>query len=128
MYEHADILALLENGGLGTIGTDIFAYHSPSEVNSCIIVYPSNDPPIIDPERPFYLRGKFQVIVRNPDYNVGLDLCKQIQSTLTFNETETSQMKVKQCRPLYQARVYRRSGSGDIEMSITFQIIYVTKS
>jgi hypothetical protein len=127
MYEHADILTVLENAGLGTIGTDIFAYHSPPEVKACLIVYPSNDPPIIDPERPFYLRGKFQVIIRNPDYVTGLDLCKQVQAALSFDETETTQMKVKQCRPLYQARVYRRSESGDIEMSITFQVIYVQK-
>jgi hypothetical protein len=45
MYEHGDILTLLENANLGTVGTDIFAYHSPPEAHNCIIVYPSNDPP-----------------------------------------------------------------------------------
>jgi hypothetical protein len=127
MYEHEDITNLLENAGLGTAGTDIFAYHSPPDVSNCIIVYPSNDPPAIDPERPFYMKAKFQVIVRNSDYRAGLEKCKLAQAALTFNETETGQMKVKQCRPLYQARVYRRSGSGELEFSITFQVIYVQK-
>ena len=127
MYEHADIVTLLENAGLGTSGTDIFAYHSPPDVHNCIIVYPSNDPPPVDPQTPYYYRGKFQVIVRNADYNAGIEICKAVQAALTINETETAQMKVKQCRPLYQARIYRRSGSGALEMSINFQIIYVQK-
>lgn len=127
MYEHEDIAVLLENAGVGTIGTDIFAYHSHPDVSNCIIIYPSNDPPAIDAERPYYMRGKFQIIVRNANYQAGLELCKTIQATLTFNEVETAQMKVKQCRPLYQARVYRRSGSGELEFSITYQVIYVQK-
>lgn len=127
MYEHGDILTILENAGLGTVGSDIFAYHSPPEAHNCIIVYPSNDPPQIDPELPDYFRAKFQVIVRNSDYVAGIDVCKQAQAALTFTNTETAQMRVKDCRPLYQARIYRRSASGDLEMSINFSIIYVTK-
>jgi len=127
MYEHADILTLLENAGLGTVGTDIFAYHSPAEAHNCIIVYPSNDPPPVSPETPFYFRGKFQVIVRNSDYAAGIEVCKAVQAALTFYNTETAQMNVKECRPLYQARIYRRSGSGDLEMSINFSITYVQK-
>jgi hypothetical protein len=127
MYEHADILTILENAGLGTVGTDLFAYHSPPEARNCIIVYPSNDPPPVDAERPFYYRGKFQVIVRNSEFAAGIEVCKLVQAALTFNEADTAQMKVKQCRPLYQARIFRRSGSGDLEMSINFSITYVAK-
>jgi hypothetical protein len=82
---------------------------------------------MVDPQMPFFYKAKFQVIVRNSDYATGIEMCKAVQEALTFYETETTQMKVKQCRPLYQARIYRRSGSGDIEMSINFLIIYVTK-
>jgi hypothetical protein len=127
MYEHGDIVTLLENAGLGTVGTDIFAYHAPAEAHNCIIVYPSNDPPPVDPERPFYYKGKFQVIVRNADYNAGLEVCKAIQAALTFFNVDTAQMTIKECRPLFQARIYRRSGSGDLEMSINFSITYVSK-
>lgn len=127
MYEHGDILSILENAGLGTTGTDLFAYHSPPDVHNCIIVYPSNDPPQINPETPFYMRGKFQVIVRNADYAAGIEVCKAVEAALTINESDTEQMHIKQCRPLYQARIYRRSGSGDLEMSINFQVIYVQK-
>jgi hypothetical protein len=127
MYEHGDIVTLLENAGLGTNGSDIFAYHSPPDAHNCIIVYPSNDPPSISPETPFYLRGKFQVIVRNSDYVAGIETCKAVEQALTVYNTETAQMKVKMMRPLYQARVYRRGGAGDLEMSINFEVIYVQK-
>jgi hypothetical protein len=127
MYEHSDIAEKLELAGLGTMGIDLFAYHSPPEAGDCIIIYPSNDPPAVDPERPFFMRGKFQIIIRNDSYQDGLDLCKEVQTALTFYNQETNQMKVKECRPLYQARVYRRSEAGPIEFSITFLVIYVQK-
>jgi hypothetical protein len=127
MYEHGDILTLLENANLGTVGKDIFAYHSPPEAGNCIIVYPSNDPPQVDPERPFYYRAKFQIIVRNSDYSIGIDVCKAVQEALTLYNADTAQMTIKELRPLYQARIFRRGGAGDIEMSINFSCIYVTK-
>lgn len=127
MYEHGDILTILENAGLGTVGTDLFAYHSPPEAGNCIIIYPSNDPPPVDAERPFYFKAKFQIIVRNSDYPAGIEVCKAIQAALTLYETDTTQMHIKQCRPLYQARIFRRGGAGDLEMSINFSIDYVTK-
>jgi hypothetical protein len=36
-------------------------------------------------------------------------------------------MTIKECRPLYQVRVYRRSDSGAIEFSVTYQVTYVQK-
>ena len=129
MYEVEDIGTLIENAGLGTVGTDIFLYSAPPDPAALpiIIVYPSNDPPAIDPERPYYLRGKFQTIVRANDYQTGIALSKSLGSALTFFNTETSLMKIKECRPLYQVRVFRRSDSGAIEFSVTYKITYVQK-
>ena len=127
MYEVEDIGTLIENAGLGTIGNDLFLYHSPAEVENCIIVYPSNDPPPIDGELFYYRRGKFQTIVRNTRYQSGLDLSKALSDALTLTNIETDKMKIKRCRPLYEVRVYRRSEAGPIEFSVTFEIIFVTK-
>lgn len=127
MYEVEDLATLIETAGLGTVGTDIYVYHSPSEAQNCIIVYPSNDPPSVDPETPFYVRGKFQVIVRNRVYQDGITLSKQIADALTLYNTDTTQMTIQRLRPLHQVRVYRRSQSGLIEFSVTYQIIYVQK-
>ena len=130
MYEVEDIGTLLENLGLGAVGTDIFLYSAPPDPIALpiTIIYPSNDPPIIDPERPFYLRGKFQTIVRANDYQTGITMAKALSDALTFFNIETTLMKIKECRPLYQVRVFRRSDSGAIEFSVTYKITYVSKS
>jgi hypothetical protein len=128
VYEVEDIATIIEQAGLGTSGTDIFLYHVDADaVMPCIIVYPSNDPPSIDPERPYYLRGKFQTIVRASTYQVGIEISKQLSAALTFFNKETSLMSIKECRPLYQVRVYRRADSGAIEFSVTYQVTYVQK-
>jgi hypothetical protein len=128
MYEIEDIGSIIQDAALGTVGTDIFLYHAPAETKCpYIIVYPSNDPPVIDPERPYYLKGKFQTIVRANSYQEGIALSKSLSDALTFFNVETIQMTIKECRPLYQVRVYRRSDSGAIEFSVTYQVTYVQK-
>jgi hypothetical protein len=127
MYAIGEISDLIEAGGLGTSGVDIFEYSAPAEVQSCIIVYPSNDPPIIDPQTPFYFKGKFQTIVRNASMENGIAICKELATILTLNNIETPTITIKQCRPLFQPRVYRRSEAGILEFSVTYQIHYVEK-
>lgn len=128
MYQINDVATYIENKGLATLGMDLFIYHAPPEAGNCIILFPSNDPPEISPETPFYFKGKFQTIVRNADYDAGLTLCKDLSDTLTFYNTTVGSTLVKVCRPLYQPRVFRRSDSGSLEMSITYQIHFVDKA
>jgi hypothetical protein len=127
MYELRDIADIIEQAGEGTIGMDLFLYHSPADVSQCTLLYPSNDPPLIDPERPGYLVGKFQVIRRDINHTSGFEKCRAISDALTLYETETQNIKIKQLRPLYQARAYRRSDNGILEFSITFKINYIQK-
>lgn len=127
MYQLEDIADIIESAGLASLGVDLFLYHAPSAASNCVILYPSNDPPIIDPDMPGYYKAKFQTIVRNNDYAPGLELCKSLSDTLTLFTTETANMDVKVCRPLYQARVYRRSDSGILEMSVSYDIRYTSK-
>lgn len=127
MYTVEDLGTLIESAGLGTIGKDLFLYHSPAEVENCIIVFPSNEPAAIDAELPFYRKARFQLIVRNVRYQDGLDVSKALSDALTFTEKETTQMKIKRCRPLYEVRIYRRSEAGVIEFSVTYELIYVLK-
>jgi hypothetical protein len=127
MYQITDIATVIENAGLGQYGVDLFTYYAPPEVASSIILFPSADPPVIDPELPYYYKGKFQIVVRNEDYDIGLELCKQLSETLTIHNTQVGNTFIKMCRPLYQPRVFRRSESGVLEMSITFDIRFVEK-
>ena len=125
MYEIADIAQIIENEGVASQGIDLFVYHAPAEINECVILYPSNDPPIIDAERPYYMKGKFQTIVRAKRHEDGIAKCKALSAALTKNELVVGGIKIKQMRPLYQARVYRRSENGILEFSITYSISFV---
>lgn len=127
MLEINDIVALIENAGLGTLGTDLFKYSAPAEVAECIILYPSNDPPIIDPERPFFLKGRFQTIIRCKTHDYGIEKSKELLTGLTKFNVEGALSKIKEVRPLHQPRVYRRADSGSLEFSITYQVTYVQK-
>lgn len=127
MYQINEFIDFIENAAIATEGVDLFIYSAPAEIDECVLLKPSNDPPIIDPERPLYYKGKFQTIVRTNKFEDGLDKCKDLQSALTlFNET-TATIKIKECRPLHEARVYRRGDSGAIEMSITYLATYTMK-
>jgi hypothetical protein len=128
MYQLETIADLIQTANLGQLGQDMFLYHSPAEVESCIIVYPSNDPPAIDPDLPKYYIAKFQTIVRAKKHDVGLALCKSLSDTLTRHNLDTPEMFIKTIRPLYQPRVYRRSDSGVLEMSVSYEVRYVDKT
>lgn len=127
MYEIMDIAQIMEDKGLGTIGVDIFALSADPDSQNYVMLYPSADPPVIDPELPFYFVGKFQAIVRNFDHQTGLNLCKTISNAMTFTNLETPTLMIKRCRPLAQPRIFRRSESGSLEFSVTYEIVFVTK-
>lgn len=127
MYNINSIADYLVSESFGILGKDLFIYHSPPEIGECTILFPSNDPPIIDPDLPYYRKAKFQTIVRAKTYSGGLTKIQQLQDTLQLTNHDLPDILVKQLRPLHEARVYRRSLSGDIELSITFFIVYVQK-
>jgi hypothetical protein len=127
MYQIETIANLIEEANLATLNKDMFLYSANAEMNNGIILYPSNDPPIIDPDTPRYFKGKFQIIVRNMRYEQGIALCENLSNALTLFNKDTPAMFIKYVRPLYQARVYRRSDSGIIEFSVTYEIRFVAK-
>jgi hypothetical protein len=127
MYQLESIANILQAAGIATLGQDLFLYHAPAEVENCTILYPSNDPPLIDPDTPNYFIGKFQTIARNSTYEGGLVISKRIGDALTLFNTDTSQMFIKTVRPLFQPRVYRRGGSGILEFSVSYEIRFVAK-
>lgn len=126
MYQIDVIADILDATPYLTLGKDLFIYHAPAEVENCVILFPSNDPPIIDPDAPGYFKGKFQAIVRATEYSAGINLCKQMAVTLSFGEQTRGNIYIKYLRPLYQARVFRRSESGTLEMSVGYEVCFVT--
>lgn len=128
MYNITTIAEILESASMGIVGADIFVYHAPPEKQDCMILYPSAEYNVIDPETPTYYTSRFQVIIRNAKFQEGIELCKQIETVLTIFNQDTTDIKIKRCRPLHQARVYRRADSGLIEFSINFDIRYIIKT
>lgn len=128
MYQLQAISDMIVDAGLGVVGVNLFLYHSPAKVQECIILYPSNDPPMIDPELPKYFKAKFQTIVRSNEHDTGFALCKNLEETLTQFNVELPTMSIRFIRPLYQPRVYRRSDSGALEFSITYEVRFVDKT
>jgi len=127
MQQIYDIASQLDSLSLGTIGTDLFIYYAPPSVNNCIILYPSNDPPVIDPDTPAYFKGKFQTIVRNMTHEGGMKVCADLETNLTMINVDLDTIFVKMCRPMYQPRVFRRAESGIIEFSVTYDITFIVK-
>lgn len=127
MYNITDIGDYLVAQGFGTLGTNLFIYNAPADIAEYTLLWPPNDPVIIDPDLPFYRKGKFQAIVRSRTYENGLTKIKQCQDLLTLFNTDMTNIFVKQLRPIHEPRVFRRSPSGDIELNINFSIIYVEK-
>lgn len=127
MYNIDDLGTVMEGKGLGTVGIDIFCLFAPPEKTNYALLYPSADPPVVDPELPGYYTGKFQIIVRHVDHAEGLDKCKAIAEAMTFNNLETTNLLIRRCRPLTQARIYRRSESGSLEFAVSYDIRFITK-
>lgn len=127
MYNIETIADLIEGANLGTKGVDIFLYSAPADMKNGMIIFPSNDPPIIDPYLPEWRKGKFQIIVRNPKYEDGITLSKSISDFLTIFNEDTPNINIRYIRPLYEVRVYRRSDSGLIEFSVNYEIRYTEK-
>ena len=127
MQQIKSIANYLEQTGVSAIGQDLFIYYSPPEANNCTILFPSADPPVIDPDTPGYFKGKFQTIVRNTRHDLGMDQCIILSNTLTLIDTDLDDIYVKMCRPMYQPRVFRRAESGFIEFSVTYDIRFIVK-
>lgn len=127
MLELDDMLDIIVDAAVGTVGVDLFTYSAPAQIGECIILYPSNDPPVIDPQTPFYFRGRFQTIVRAKTHEAGFAKCAALAAALTKHNVEGTLANFKEIRPLTQPRVYRRSDSGALEFSVHYQVTYVQK-
>jgi len=127
MQQINSIADYLNSEGLATTGQDLFVYFAPPETRNCTILFPSNDPPVIDPDTPGYFIGKFQVITRNSRHSDGMTNCAIMSEALTLVDFDLPEIYIKMCRPLYQPRVFRRAESGLIEFSVTYDIRFIVK-
>lgn len=75
-----DIAQYLEDEGVGTLGTNIFAGYFPDNVDSGVCVIDTGG---VAPDPDLPTRNKtFQVFIRGTDYETGQDLVDTVRSTL----------------------------------------------
>lgn len=117
-------LKVLSDANLGVPGEDLFAYRAPERVRSCILVIDSLDPVALDENLPGYKKGRFQVIVRNPDYKSGLTIAKRAASALNLSRLYVNGVEVKRMRAEYDPVAFPMPDSDVIETCVNMWIAF----
>lgn len=81
-----DIAAYLETAGVGTRGTNIFVAHVPDDpdetVDNCIVLLGSAPETQLNADVAALLFPRFQIYVRNEDYNNGSTKLQAVRTAL----------------------------------------------
>lgn len=113
---------LLQEAGLGTIGTNIFMYRMPNTVTSGLLLLDRMPGDTIDHELRGMRRGGFQVVARGQTYDETL-----IRATLPILSIESKVIKgldVKYIRPRSEPFAYPATDGENIEYSLNFEAVY----
>lgn len=123
---------VLEDAGLGTIGTDIFVHRMDAECPRGIMLRDPLDGTPVDPNLPGYYRSKLQAIVRATAQADGDTLSKQVGRALKmFNRRFTDPvsgellLKINHIYPSQLPITYPRMEGQGIEWSLNFVTSYV---
>lgn len=117
--------ALLQEAGLGVVGTSIF-YHNMPDATEAILFREPLDGIRIDHELPGRYRHALQVIVRGTGMGPVKAKCDLVAAALTMGEREIAGMSVTFIRLSRLPILYPRSEKGGaVEGSINFDCCYV---
>ncbi len=85
MLPSHDIAALLEDNGIGTMGTDIFVNDEPPDPDNCVTIYDTGGAsgPVTNAKT--YKEPTIQIRVRNRRYSDGYEKASLIQSVMESN-------------------------------------------
>lgn len=125
---------VLQDGGCGTVGVDIFVHHMDGETPIGILLRNPLDGTPVDANLPDYYRHKLQVVVRHTSQAEGDALAARVGKLMkmfnrTFNNLDGSLgMRVNHIFPSFQPIVYPRTPGQGIEWSLNFTTSYVEPS
>jgi len=126
--KHLDyVAALLETEGKGTLGTDIFIGTLPADVNRGIML---KDPLLghaVNEELPDWYQTNFQIIIRDPDEQVGSERAEAIFEILFQNHVETTDLTVVKMFPRTKPIMYPRNDADQVEFSMLVRIHFGEK-
>jgi minor capsid protein len=125
---------VLQDAGLGTIGTDIFVDYMPAEVTKGVVLKNPLAGTPVDPNLPDYYRTRLQAIVRAPTRDVGNELSDRVGKALKMFNRKFYDLNGKlamQINHIYPAQlpiVYPYTPGNVIEWSLNFVTSYVQPS
>ncbi len=104
--------------------TDVFAYNMPAELKSAILVV-SWVPAEIHPDIYGYRIGEFTVVVRDPNYETGIALSKEIGDALTGEGQTLSGVYFMFIRAKHEPMVFPRSEGNGVEFAVNYQCRFI---
>lgn len=115
----------IEDAGLAVSKKTLFINRLPVTVRSGVLLRTTTLGTPINYELPGHLKGKFQLIVRDPDYVIGMTLAQAISDALTMNETQLDGMYVRYVRPHNLPVAFPVNDSDLIEFSVNFDACFI---
>lgn len=107
-------------------GKDLFCYSIPPKVSRCVTVLLDSSYAYVDPELADTFRNRFQIIVRDSDFQRGNDRAWEMFNLLKSEvPIDFVTYRANYVRPAHAPMHYRRSDSDEIEFSVNFDVRYV---
>ena len=103
----------------------VFAYNMPVDIKRGVLVV-ANMPADIHQDIYGYRIGEFTIVVRDSDYESGIDIATQISSALTGEGLTISGVYFMFIRAKHEPMVFPRSEGNGLEFSVSFQCRFVT--
>lgn len=114
----------LEDAGIGTQGTDLFAHYAPDIPISIMLRLPLTGAPL-NHELPGYRKHALQVVVRGIEIQEIQERCDAAVAALVCAETQVGDIWVNYIRQREEPIFYPRSPGNGQEASINFDCCYV---
>ena len=127
------IMKILQDANIGVIGTSIFGYYMPPDVNTGILVVSSLSGASISYETPNFRKDdRFQIITRAPSSTAALNLMRKVSIALTLTKDQTipslqtgiPDLCFIYIRPAHDPIVFPRLQSGLTECSLNLSATY----
>ena len=107
-----------------TVGKDLFSYSMPPQVDKGVLILTEAAGNRVDHEVKGVFKGRYQIIVRDTDYDIGMLRANQMFNLLDLLEENMGTYVVTYSRPRHTPLPFSRSEGDLIEFSINFDLRY----
>ena len=105
--------------------TEVFIYHLPDTISEGILLLHNLSGIRLDPSLPDYKKGKFQIIVRSPNFESGYALAKRAMAAFkVVKRYSDGTAFINFIEPLHDPVAFPSSKGNFIEFSVNFETAY----